>query len=234
MKRLNGFSLAEVLISVAIVGVLASLTLPNLNKNIAKNQIPPALAKAINTLENANRLMLQQNDSRNLAQLCLGDADTNGEGSDAIDYLACLKSGGVINLAEVSGVKVYSTFNGEQNIDTQCYVGNDGIAYCTSGMYGQSPNTKLSAKYDGRFAIIYIDTNGVAKGASTIGKDAFKVKIDYKGSVIPVGSMIYKDYIGMEDVPTWQETCNAEGVSGNGDSCTGSIVDNSFKVIYPY
>ena len=49
MKK-NGFTLAEVLITLAIVGLIASLTLPGLNSNISNRRIGPALAKAINNL----------------------------------------------------------------------------------------------------------------------------------------------------------------------------------------
>lgn len=56
---MSAFTLAEVLIALAIIGVIASVTLPALNANVQKQQVGPALAKAINTLENANRLLLE-------------------------------------------------------------------------------------------------------------------------------------------------------------------------------
>ena len=53
--REKGFTLAEVLITVGIIGVIASIALPALQNNYTKQQIPVLLAKAINSLETASR-----------------------------------------------------------------------------------------------------------------------------------------------------------------------------------
>ena len=86
MKK-SGFSLAEVLITVAIIGVISALTLPTLQKNISKSQIPPALAKAINTLENANRMAMQQTDARNIVD---AEKTLNGGSAPAQGYTTLL------------------------------------------------------------------------------------------------------------------------------------------------
>ena len=52
MKKL-GFTLAEVLITLAIVGFIASITLPSLNASTNERQHITALKKSINTLTNA-------------------------------------------------------------------------------------------------------------------------------------------------------------------------------------
>ncbi len=55
MKK-NGFTLAEVLITLAIIGVVASLTLPSLLVNTGEQQYITAYKKAINTLSEAGQL----------------------------------------------------------------------------------------------------------------------------------------------------------------------------------
>ena len=57
MKRF-GFTLTEVLITLSIVGIIAALTIPSMTQNVSKQQVGPALAKAVNNLENANRKVL--------------------------------------------------------------------------------------------------------------------------------------------------------------------------------
>lgn len=52
MKK-NGFTLAEVLITLAIIGVIATMTLPSLMTNTQEQQAKTGLKKAINTLNNA-------------------------------------------------------------------------------------------------------------------------------------------------------------------------------------
>ena len=68
MKK-NGFTLAEVLITLTIIGIVAAMTMPSLLSSIEKGQIGPKLAKAINTLENANRNALQQYDEHSLVTI---------------------------------------------------------------------------------------------------------------------------------------------------------------------
>ena len=52
MKK-NGFTLAEVLITLAIIGVIATMTLPALMTNTAEQQAVAGFKKGINTLSNA-------------------------------------------------------------------------------------------------------------------------------------------------------------------------------------
>ena len=55
MKK-NGFTLAEVLITLTIIGVVATLTLPALMTNTAEQQAKTALKKGINTLTEAAQM----------------------------------------------------------------------------------------------------------------------------------------------------------------------------------
>ena len=55
MKK-NGFTLAEVLITLAIIGVVATLTLPALMTNTGEQQAKTALKKGINTLTEAAQM----------------------------------------------------------------------------------------------------------------------------------------------------------------------------------
>ena len=57
MKK-NGFTLAEILITLGIIGVVAALTTPALIQNTGSAQVGPKLAKAVATFENANQNML--------------------------------------------------------------------------------------------------------------------------------------------------------------------------------
>ena len=56
MMKKNGFTLAEVLITLAIIGVVATLTLPALMTNTQEQQAKTALKKGINTLTEAAQM----------------------------------------------------------------------------------------------------------------------------------------------------------------------------------
>ena len=60
MKK-NGFTLAEALITLGIVGVVSALTIPSLMSNTTKEQIGPKLAKAVSAFEQANQALLNAN-----------------------------------------------------------------------------------------------------------------------------------------------------------------------------
>ena len=68
MKK-NGFTLAEVLITMTIVGVIAALTTPALLHNVATADIGPRLAKFRATVEEANKHILIENDVNRLSVL---------------------------------------------------------------------------------------------------------------------------------------------------------------------
>lgn len=58
MMKKNGFTLAEVLITLSIIGVVATMTLPALMTNVQEQQARTGLKKAINTLTEAAQMNL--------------------------------------------------------------------------------------------------------------------------------------------------------------------------------
>ena len=76
MKK-NGFTLAEVLITLAIIGVVATMTLPALMTNVNEQQARTAIKKGINTLTEAIG-MHEAVDGFNYSRLTLG----GGVGAD--------------------------------------------------------------------------------------------------------------------------------------------------------
>lgn len=229
----RGFTLAEVLISLAIIGVIASLTLPTLQVNIQKQQVGPALAKAINTLESANRLALEEGNARSLAELRENDDD---------NYFDVLSK--YMNLTEATRTKKYflpsgtsSTILNNANY-TEARTTNDGITYflfmpnsalARTGTKMANPPANSNPKYAYRYYTVYVDINGINKGPNTKTKDVFMFWVDTKGAVIPYGGTEYAEYTGSNTV-LWKNSCGKKGNSG--DSCTGSVVDNGFKVTY--
>ena len=56
MMKKNGFTLAEVLITLAIIGVIATMTLPGLMTNVGEEQAKTGLKKVVNTLTEAGQM----------------------------------------------------------------------------------------------------------------------------------------------------------------------------------
>ena len=73
MKKKSGFTLAEVLITLAIIGVVAAITLPTLNSNTGAVRNRALLKKGMTTLSNAAK-MNQANEGWNFSGI---DSETN-------------------------------------------------------------------------------------------------------------------------------------------------------------
>lgn len=207
MKQ-QGFTLAEVLITLALIGVVAALTLPGLDSNINSKRIGPSLAKAINNIENANRMTLVDTGATLLNEV------TELRGFDGTpkysDILASRLSG--------------DTEDGPNG--TIIFRGKDGITYEISNIIRGNRNTSLPEQYDGRFYRITIDING-AKSPNTGGTDRFEVYSDFKGIVVPAGSKIGKDLTGWSPVLD----CNSSDASISA-YCTNTVIKDGWTVKY--
>ncbi len=217
---LRAFTLAEILITLTIVGVVARLTLPALTQNVLEQQTAATFAKAINTLENVNQKILLDKNSKTLSSAC---SSFRGYGSCLNNYLnGTYKSTRISNTLKLS----HSTLTTK-----------DGINYIFPAAILLPPdvqNPNRPAKYYGSTYQIIIDTNGT-KGPNKIGKDRFRIYVDYYGQVIPHGGAQYAEYSNSNTI-LWNTGCPSRKTvkPTNAESCSGSIADNGYKILYGF
>ena len=221
--KIKGFTLSEVLIALAIVGVLAAVTLPSLKANIQKKSIGPAFLKGIETLEIANRQLLQEESATSVHDHC-----------DTTKYFECIEK--YVEVSDSMDISSYKKYNLTDNIDLTGYKGymtKDGIIFITKGTH-QTIISSTKEPYKGTGYEIYIDVNGDKK-PNAAGYDLFLVYVDDIGSVIPYGGRLYKKYAKGTKV-LWEDTATEckpdKEPAGDGLSCSGSIVDNGGQVLY--
>lgn len=213
MKRLlKGFTLAEVLITLAVIGVVATVTMPILNSKVAESQVGPSLMKAINTLSNANNLVIRTNDVRRLDQL-------------SPMYFNALHG----YLANNSRSDVQAGTELNPRYDTTIVM-NDGMEFKCDNKISSATGT-IPNRYAGKYFTVTVDING-GKAPNAAGKDIFTLWIDTKGEVIPYGGEAHKNYLG-SSATVWSTACTGSTVTDPA-SCTGSVVDNNGKVTYNY
>lgn len=232
MKKL-GFTLAEVLICIGIIGVVAMLTLPALMSDVKKHQVGPALAKAINTLRTTNDFAIQQYNARDLIEIM----ETEGEAET--QYFECVltkfmqfdKITNPKNYKNFDKVSAYNVINAKPN----GYQTKDGMSFyrpTPSNPKSLSSTAHLGKGYSGKYYVVYVDINGPHKKPNNLGRDVFQLWVDTKGVVIPYGGAAHKAYTGSTDGILWHTACMKE--VSDAEACAGSVVDNAYKVVYKY
>lgn len=193
-KKLNfsdGFTLAEVLITLVIIGVIAAMTIPTLMKNTEKQELVSGLKKANSTLQQAMINISRNNDAAvgdysflrevdlidemvkvlNVVKLCTDTADCFG--SDYNSQYKLLKGSGLSNMGNGKG-----------------FISSDGMIY----VYVPQTNTTFNANH-GQSAedtpnilgYIMVDVNG-PKLPNTWGYDLFLFDLVSNKGMLPGGS----------------------------------------------
>ena len=221
MKK-SGFTLAEILITMSIIGVVAALSAPALIQDAANARTGPALEKTRAAIELANQEILFRNRATDLLALRPNDAPIN-EGS----YLQLLarnfQNSTYLPVGSPQNVLAFqfTDRNGVLQSGTREWTGNrtgaggpnDGtpklvLADNVTISVDVSPNNPAvyrnftdngnmgqNGSYRGPIADLLIDLNGTQVGPNTFGRDIFFFTVDRSGVVIPDGSNLFNDYL---------------------------------------
>lgn len=203
MKK--GFTLAEVLITLAIIGIVAALTIPTVIAKYNQKALYTQYMKMYNTLSTALQLASVE------------------EGSpDTWDYT--LSMGDFIDKYIAPFVKNHgheSSYSSSNDIHVKDLTGQDrGTAAQLVTHYGMPDfliledggaisMTVLSTSR--KRASLFVDTNGIEKGPNTVGRDMFTIRYGYD-------TANDKPAVGFFDATDeYLEQC----CSVNGGSCSG-------------
>lgn len=203
MKRLrNGFTLAEVLTTLIIVGVVATIVIPMVAKNIQKQQAGPILGRAVEQIEVGNQNIIQlANDSSTdpSYSLTLSTVSLDNNGNVVLDddfknkvipYWG-LKSTAIDSEDIITPI---DNAGGNDNTANAAMKGEDSLCYdftkfpasaCISGDFNGQTTTVLDIETG---FTIYIDTNGAAKNPNRVGVDIFAFDLLNNGHLKPAAS----------------------------------------------
>ena len=207
MKKF-GFTLAEILVSVAIVGVMAALTLPTLRTNTTNAQIGPKLAKAVSTFEQANESLLSSMSSDSLS-----DANLT---TDLNDYITRLSNFLKITSTNATGFRTKDNMQFTIDIDN------------SNPVNGAVP-------YQQNLGTVVININPSAANRVE-GTNVFQFSFWNDGSLRPMGGTNWngdpKSQPGGDQHWNNQANCPANAVPGNPAFCAGHIFENNLRVLY--
>jgi len=203
----QGFTLAEVLITLVIIGIIASMTIPSLMNKTNEQETVVAVKKAYSVLGQAYQRLIAENGEINPAFL----------GSDAVSctenfsrmfvkLLNVQKDCGMSSNGDCMPDTKYKFFNGDDEVNWNTLSSqykfqlSDGMLVKIWAVPNYQ-NKGESVSLQNVYGAIGIDVNG-AKGPNTLGKDAFAFWITKYG-IVPQGTP--------DDTVYPLSTCRAKG-----------------------
>ena len=192
--KINAFTMAEVLITLGIIGVVAAMTLPALMNNHRNKALEAGLKRSYSVLSQALDMYYAQTGEKltsetldthelkpilmkylNVVQDCgFGASDPNE---------ACVPNTGSSGYIEQEGEVFYKTFNGKHNINIQLF--DDGQFVLNDGSLILLENASASSP---KRLYISVDLNGFHKLPNRLGHDLFMFQVDEKGRLLPMGA----------------------------------------------
>ena len=232
----KAFTLAEVLITLGIIGVVAALTLPALIQNYQKGQTVAQLKKSYSVVQNALDFIRAEYDGLDMLNMPFVHQqfdhpqhfDVSMFADELSKHLNYMERGSHNNYSTDvrmclpdNTTKYYKWASGDRqtswNIVTKWWILNDGSCLAISSRGGWTWN-------DNTHILIYIDINGSDKNPNQFGKDTFMFELDKSGKVIP-----YPGENGTEDCLS-----NYSGWRARGLSCASKIINDGWQIKSDY
>lgn len=184
MKKNNGFTLSEVLITLVIIGVIAALTIPNLYVYYQKQQYIVELKKVYTEIsqalrqlmadESVDRLSLTESFTCQEGEVCPSEENISRVGNNFLKkYFKVIKDCASEDPSSCFA-ESYKTISGEGADRPHCLysiITVGGASICL-----------IQIADIARPSIFFIDTNGL-KPPNTVGRDLFRFSVYYDGSL---------------------------------------------------
>lgn len=225
-RILAAFTLAEILIVLGIIGIVAEMTIPDLMISFQKQIYLTSFKKVYSTLNEALELMTTDNN-------CPGDLDCTGifgsgtdsetAGKEFVKYFKLAKDCGTSDTEKCWSDETNQNFDGSGGSGSYNgwgyynFITADGMSFCLIN------NPTYAAGFLGH---IFVDTNG-PKPPNCFGKDVFWFAIHGKNSLlIPAGSKDSFYWWNLNDA----DWCSKDNPDGG--YCAGRIIEKGFVMDY--
>lgn len=238
--RKNGFTLAEVLITLGIIGTIAALTFPALHSNTSDQVNVARLSTEISNLENAFATMLIQEDEDSLE-------NTNfGGGFEANSISQYLKVSGTYDNLESAGYssdQPFRTLGGESlelpGVTRVATLKDGGVAIFNHSQDLEHSEDRLSSGSSTgvKAGEVYIDVNGPSQ-PNRAGRDLFAFVLGGDGVLYPYGSQtasLLLDTNGKASNNTFENSsaaCTYRCTDTGGFGCTAKLIQDGYKIKY--
>ena len=189
MKKRQAFTLAEVLITLGIIGVVAALTIPTLVNNYRKKQFETGLKKEYSVLLQALDMYKQDNET----PLKKEDTDqSGGEFKNKIQpYLKILVDCGNYQASSKAKCVPNGDYTQDKKYTYKTYSGNTARENLfDDGQIILNDGSHLLFENPGGGSAVYvsIDVNGYNKLPNKWGEDVFTFQLMNDGKLLPMGA----------------------------------------------
>ncbi len=183
------FTLAEVLITLGIIGVVAALTLPAVISNTQNKQLESGLKKGASVIEQAlNMYQAEYGD-----KIAAGNIPNEELKPLLMKYMNVVKDCGYGHSdADKACIKNYGSGNSENSTYYKNYNGTSSIdnSLFDEGQFVLADGSLILIQNSAQTDLLYIsiDVNGFNKRPNRLGQDLFMFYISDKGQLLPMGA----------------------------------------------
>lgn len=210
------FTLAEVLITLGIIGVVAAITIPTLMNNIQEQQFKVAWKKSYSVLSSATQQLIQDSGG-DLVGVFDWNSATTQLNTIYSKYLNTTKLGGYSTTNPVCWSVTTKALGGFADLPLtggMCMALSDGSFIGFSTNYASDCNHGKSSHPAGFCQAVHVDVNGF-KPPNIFGKDIFTMAIE-KNKLVPAGTT------GDDD--TWTTCDNTKAYPNYGMGCSAKYL----------
>ena len=229
MKKL-GFTLSEVLVTLAIIGVISALTIPTFVSNAENKANAAKLSSLITDVQTAftnmitSEAVLEMEETEFAQQTTLKD-----RAGELSKYLKL--AGSSNNMATFYGTEsiVHIGNSASANAVTPSFndiyqVKNGALLFYSIEAKIKASNNVATTSVDSSIGLVAIDVNGAAK-PNLWGRDVFQFMLGSDGILYPAGGSDYQHVRG-------ENATVACTVGTNTIGCTNKLIQDGFKVNY--
>ena len=205
-SRKIAFTLAEVLITLGIIGVVAAMTMPALIANHRKTVLKTQFKKAYSELQQVNQNFIKDYDM-NICEYNwqMWDETKSGYASSKATSDAFIKyyTGDGTSKSQILGSNQIKNLTGTKTVPQTLFDDGGAVDIQKRTFYFEFGISNYKCP------IISVDINGYYKRPNQLGVDIFSFRPTKDGKIIPIGNP-----------QTINDQINGSAVLGNGHSCT--------------
>lgn len=193
MKK--AFTLAEILVTLGIIGVVAAMTLPTIIDNSRNKQLETALKKSYSVLSQALDMYYAEEGVKLTPKNCkyrelkpilmkyMHTVKDCGWGTDVLK--ACVPQQSILtDEQKAKGYVKYKTLNGKYDIGMNNFDEGQFVLNDSSLVLIENLGTDRNSDY----LFISVDVNGYNKRPNKLGIDLFMFQINNEGTLLPMGA----------------------------------------------